>query len=81
MNRTYIIQRAKQILINDRELNSILNRTGQVRVHVLLDTPASPSTGEPVNTNANVVTFTIEDHEHWGRRLMADYEGQKEFAA
>jgi hypothetical protein len=76
------IDQAKDTLVNDRELNAILNRTGQVRVPVLPDLAASPPDPHaiPTNDGALVVTFTIEDT-GFGRRLMADFKGHKEFAA
>ena len=76
------IDQAKETLIYDRDLNAILNRTGSVRVPVMPDLSAmQPTFSEPPSASGClVVTFTIEDG-HFGRRLMAEYNGHKEFAA
>lgn len=76
------IDQAKAALVNDRELNEILNRIGQIRVPVLTDMQVTPMSADVVPENAPglFVTFTIEET-GFGRRLMADFQGHKEFAA
>jgi hypothetical protein len=76
------IAQAKAVLVEDRALNAILNRTGTVRVPVLPKAPAFIyKPGEPPSSKPlPVVTFTIEETA-FGRRLMAEFEGYKEFAA
>ena len=76
------IDQAKTALVNDRELNAILNRTGQVRVPVLPDMAVSPPDPHaiPTSDGALIVTFTIEES-GFGKRLMAEFQGYKEFAA
>ena len=71
------IDRAKKLLIDDRDLTSHLNRHGSVRVPVPSDLfDADP----PTNDGGLFVTFTIEDG-YFGRRLFAEFQGYKEFAA
>jgi len=77
------ITQAKESLINSRELNSILNQTGEVRVPVLPDLAVMPMRAEdatPANDPALFVTFTIEET-GFGKRLMVEFQGYKEFAA
>jgi hypothetical protein len=80
MDRKTAISRAKDQLINDRDANAMLNREGFVRVLPYQDTPATPQDGEAKSPDY-VVTLTIEDHPNLGKRLMAEFQGQKEFAA
>ena len=80
MDRKTAISRAKDQLVNDRDANAMLNREGFVRVYPKQDVTATPHSGDEKAPDY-VVTFTIEDHEHWGRRLMAEFQGVKEFAA
>ena len=82
MNRKQIIDQAKATLVDDRELNAILNRTGFVRVAVMVPTPVTPADEASISSEGPpVVEFSIEEHEMWGERLMAKYNGVKEFAA
>ena len=76
------IDQAKNKLIDDRYLNEILNRTGHVRVAILPDLEASPRDPDtpPTNCAGLFVTFTVEET-GFGKRLMADFQGHKEFAA
>lgn len=76
------IDQAKDTLINDRDLNSILNQIGEVRIPVVQNMPAAPLPDDHVPTNdpGLFVTFTIEET-GFGRRLMAEFQGYKEFAA
>ena len=81
MDRKTAISRAKEKLVGSSALNECLNRTGFVRVMPLLDLPTIPPqevVNEPLPSH--VVTFTIEET-YFGRRLMAEYQGVKEFAA
>ncbi len=83
MESNQIIAKAKDILIESRELNGILNSTGMVRVPVppAVSATAQPN-GEPTSdAAAAIVTFTLEDTPLFGLRLMVEYEGQKELAA
>jgi hypothetical protein len=76
------IDQAKDTLINSRELNAILNRTGQVRVPVFQVAETSPPDrhATPTTSPVQFVTFTIEGNV-LGKRLMAEFQGYKEFAA
>jgi hypothetical protein len=84
MTRAEIIRKACDTLIDDRELNAILNRTGSVCVAVLPDISPQVSWRDPgppdYQTTDHRVTFTIEETA-FGRRLMAEYDGMKEFVA
>jgi hypothetical protein len=74
------IDQTRDKLIEDRELMSILNRTKTVRIPVLLPLTSAPIRLVPDNTVVPVVIFTIEETV-LGRRLMAEFEGRKEFVA
>jgi hypothetical protein len=80
MDRKTAISRAKDQLVNDRDANAMLNREGFVRVLPKQDVTATPHS-EDGKSPDYVVTFTIENHETGGRRLMAEFQGVKEFAA
>ncbi len=75
------IGRAKETLIGDRVLMAILNRTGEVRIPVLPELATAPRNDEPIKDEpVQCVRFTIEDT-HFGKHLMAELDGYKEFAA
>ena len=80
MDRKTAISRAKDQLVNDRDANSMLNREGFVRVLPKQDVTATP-TERSVKSPDYVVTFTVEHHAALGLRLMAEFEGVKEFVA
>ena len=80
MDRKTAISRAKDQLVNDRDANAMLNREGFVRVLPKQDVPATPHLGGDKSPDY-VVTFTIEECGGFGRRLMAEFQGVKEFAA
>ncbi len=82
MDARQAIEQAKKRLVDSRDLSAILARTGSVRVSVLGPTPVTPEiAGQPPSTQgALFVTFTNEDT-MFGKRLMADFQGHKEFAA
>lgn len=80
MDRKTAIQRAKDQLVSDRGANEMLNREGFVRVLPFQDTPAEAGSGEDKSPDITV-TFTIEEHPLFGLRLMAEFQGVKEFAA
>jgi hypothetical protein len=82
MDARKAIQRAIETLISNRDIEAILNRTGQVRVPVLLDAPTTPQDMDatPDREPTTCVTFSIEET-ILGRRLMAEYQGYKEFVA
>lgn len=80
MNRKDCIAQAVTQLLGDRDANAMLNREGFVRICPLMDTPATPSTGETKSPDITV-TFSIEEHAVLGNRLMAEFQGSKEFVA
>ena len=80
MDRKTAITRAKEQLVNDRDANAMLNREGFVRVHPRQDVPATPHSGGDKSPEY-FVTFTIDENGGFGRRLVAEFQGVKEFAA
>jgi hypothetical protein len=75
------IDQAKDVLIHSRDLNSILNRERYLRVAVMPDIVAVALFDEMPRDIPNLyVTFTIEEG-HFGKRLVADFQGHKEFAS
>lgn len=76
------IDRAKIRLAESRELSNILNQRGYVRVPVVRPLSAVIGTheSEAFAPSPDVVTFTIEDG-FLGKRLIADFDGCKEYAA
>ena len=75
------IDKAVSILSKDRELKSLLNRTGNVRVPVIGETPVTPQPDVlPTDGPIPLVIFTIEDSP-FGRQLFAEYSGHKELAS
>ena len=82
IERKTAIQRAKDTLECSPELRELLNRRGFVRVSPQLDTLTTFSADEVSEIKENtIVTFTIEDTPIFGRRVMVEYQGHKEFAA
>mgnify|MGYP003501094078 CR=1 FL=1 len=81
MNARQAIDQAKARLIDDRDFSAVLNSTGSVRIPVFM--PAQTTwiaEVVPTSDGAPVVTFTIEET-IFGKRLMAEFDGHKEFAA
>ena len=83
MDRNQIIAKAKDILIESRELNRVLNSTRLVRVAVppAVSVTLQPNSEPTSDASAAIVTFTLEDAPLFGLRLIVEYEGQKELAA
>jgi hypothetical protein len=81
MNRKTAISRASEQLINNRDATAMLNRTGFVRVMPKPDVPAYSHGLEPAKSLCYIVTFSTEEHAVLGRRLMAEFQGVKEFVA
>lgn len=81
MDARKAIDQAKVRLIDDKDFNAVLNSTGSVRIPVIMPTATAWIADEPPSREgAPVVTFTIEQTP-FGKRLMAEYDGHKEFAA
>jgi hypothetical protein len=80
MNRQTAIRRAQDQLANDRDANSMLNRERFVRILPEQDAIATPQDASEKSPDY-VVTFTIEQHAIMGLRLMAEFQGVKEFVA
>lgn len=82
MNAREAIDQAKEKLVDDRNLTFVLNSTGTVRVPVMPLTATHHVSGEPDSdcTSKYTVVFTIEDC-YFGKRLFAEFNGHKEFAA
>lgn len=82
MDRKKAISRAKDKLTSSPELNERLSRVGFVRVMPRLDMPtAFNSDAQNKAELSPLVTFTIEETPTFGKRLMAEYQGVKEFVA
>lgn len=82
MDRKIVIQRAKEVFAEDRVYAAMLKREGFVRIAVPVDAPHHPTVSVPsIVDGPPVVTFTEENNGVFGLRLMAEYQGVKEFAA
>jgi hypothetical protein len=81
MDRKTAISRANEQLVNDRDATSMLNREGWVRIMPRQDVPAYKHDLEPTMSPNYIVTFTLELHGSLNCRLMAEYQGTKEFVA
>jgi hypothetical protein len=81
MDRKTAISRANEQLVNDRDATAMLNREGSVRIMPKQDVPAYDHDLVPSMSPDYTVTFSIEEHAVLGRRLMAEYQGTKEFVA
>ena len=83
MTPSQAIEKAKLTLLEDRYLYAHLTRNGSIRIPVIdLTAQVSPpaSEGPPLAGPSHIVTFTIEESALFGRRLLAEYRGYKEFA-
>ena len=84
MDARKAIAEAKDRLLNSRDLNAHLTRHKTVRVPVLGEvSPRASDYADAMPTDVvpgEYVTFTIEET-GFGLRLMAEYQGNKEFAA
>lgn len=75
-----VIDQAKNVLAASGSLKEILNRTGSVLIPVMPDAQFTPDRSPPTNDPGWAVTFTFEETA-FGKRLIAEFEGFKEFAA
>lgn len=80
MKHREAIEKAKALFLSDRSLEAILNQTGTVRIPVFPDIQAVFTECDLSSDGAHIVTFTIEET-HFGRRLLAEFHGYKEFVA
>lgn len=81
MTPRQVINKARNKLGENYELNAILLDTGEVRIPVISDiiaTSAYSKEAIPTNTTCDYVTFTtgFDGFVHW---LVADFNGYKEF--
>jgi hypothetical protein len=81
MDRKTAISRANEQLVNDRDANAMLNREGWVRIMPKQDVPAYDHDLEPTMSPDYTVTFSLELFGDKDVRLMAEYQGTKEFVA
>lgn len=84
--REAIDQAVERLTAPHSPYNSTLNRTGHVRVPLLVPVPASlqpPEAGMSPDVEFgefSIVEFSIMDHVT-GKRLVAEYKGRSEFVA
>ena len=81
MDRQTAIRRAKDRLTGSIKLSGLLSKFGSVRVFPPLDLDLIPYPQDNEPTDRDFVTFTVERSPVSGHRLMAEYQGIKEFAS